>query len=817
MMKNLDQFSLKAWVTFACAACCTGLYSVSYAQDSIQQAERTTSGYTIEEVVVTARKTEENLQDTPIAVTAFTSKEIETRGLVDVADIGDSSPNVQISSSGSAGPSGASDAPSVFIRGIGLNDFTINTDPAVGMYVDNVYIGRSVGSILDLLDLERVEVLRGPQGTLFGANNIGGAISLITAKPTTEARFGNLSVLSGEDDWFELRGMANIPLNDTAALRVSGVVRQQDGFVTASQYDNLLLGSDDMWALRAALRFEPTDDLTIDIAADYSSSRETPAAVVGITVGPAVGSDFPEISRIASAYNNNNGIAACATPNYSSPIPASAQTDPGCVSPFWTGDAKSRVDHSVWTDRNGNPIKPENEFDVYGFSATIEWQLESGTFKSITAFRGMETVFYNDIDHTPLLVFHNNNKPYDQDQFSQELQFKTLLFDDRLNLTIGGFYFEEDGEENVEIVWGGTSFGPPSTPPGGPINAFDTGLGGFFQDNNRLIKNEQIAIFAQGTFDITETVHVTAGLRWTESEKSYETMLDRSQNPAGFPSLGPVTAELSTDEVAPLVSLGWSASDTVYTYLTYSEGFRDGGWAARFTNGLPDPLPHYEPEFVESFEGGIKSDLTDNLRVNFAVFFTDYNDYQVVGSADFGAATTTSTTVNIGSVELTGAELELMAVITPNIRLDWALGYLDAEIDSIDTLDGTFVTEGYVVDSSHALPFTPDLTSNLGLSFNFPLESGATISTRIDWRRVADQYYRIENGPNQFQDSYNVVNLGVTYDNPDGRWSLTLGARNLTDEFYVTGAGISGTSSSEFVSVNRPRSVFGKIIYNFGE
>ncbi len=808
---------MKKFLASTTAVVALASYSaIGFAQEADSSANTEDDKYTLGTVTVTARKVEENLQTTPVAVTAFTADELEVRGVADVSDIGKSSPNVQITTSGNAGPSGASDAPSVFIRGIGLNDFTINTDPAVGLYVDNVYLGRSVGSVLDLLDLERVEVLRGPQGTLFGANNIGGAVSLITAKPTTEGTFGDVSVLVGQESWFEVQGKANLPLGDKAALRVSGLVRQRDGFVTASQYNDLKLGNDDMWAVRGALRFEPTSDLTIDLTADYAQSREAPAATVGVGIGPAVGTDIPEFSRPANAFNNNNGIAACATPNYGGPIPASAATNPGCFSSLWATNPEDRVSHSVWLDRNANVITPENEFDIYGFSATVEWDTEIGTFKSISAARGFESVFYNDIDHTPLPVFGNNNSPYDQDQISQEFQFNGRFFEDRLDLTLGAFYFSEEGEENVEIIFGGTPFGAPFTPPAGPFNILDTAGGAFFQDNNRKIENEQIALFAQGTYDITDTVHLTGGFRWTQSDKSYLTELDRSAGSAGFGSLGPASADISTEEISPLVTLAWDASETVYTYVTYSEGYRDGGWSARFLGGLPDPLPNYDPEYVTAYEAGIKADLTDSLRVNAAIFRTDYEDYQIVGSADLGAQTSTSTTLIIGEAELTGAEVEVLAVITPNFRIDWSLGLLDAEIAAINSVDGTFTTEGFIVDTSHSLPFTPDITSNLGLNYNIELPNGADLSTRVDWRYVGDQYYRVENGPNQFQDAYSDVNLSLTYD-PEAPWKATLGVRNLFDEFYTTGANISGTAAVESVGVNRPLTAFVKLAYEFGE
>lgn len=769
-------------------------------------------GFQLEEIIVTARRTEENLQSTPISVAAFSDEELNLRGIQDVVEVGSSTPNVYISTT--SANSGSSNSPEVFIRGIGLADFTINTEPAVGIYVDGVYLGRSVGSVMELVDLERVEVLRGPQGTLFGRNNIGGAIQLITARPHDEFA-GKVKVGFGEDGYQELAGSINIPVSDSVAARVSFLTRERDGYVDALQYDDLKLGSDDVNALRAVLTLNPSDNLQIDISADYSTSSETPAPVVSDIVGRGAlvgSSEFGNGSRQVILWNaNQSGVSGCfdGTLAYTD----ATETNPACHGGVWSAGTGSYASNAVWFDRNLNKFAPGNELDVKGINATITYNInDSVEFKSITSHREFDSSFYNDIDKGPLPVFQNNNNPFDQKQFSQEFQLNMNLMEGRLNGTVGAFYFREEGEENVEIIFGAAPFGPIPTPPGGPVNAFDNAPG-FFQDNNRLIDNTSLAFFAQFTYDITEDWRLTVGARHTDSEKVYNTTLDRTDSVFG--TLGPVETVAKTKEVTPLVTLGWDARDDVYAYFTYSEGFRDGGFPSRFTGGLPDPLPEYAPEFVTSYELGVKSDITDNLRLNLSYFITDYRDYQVtaevvdnVFNVDFSA------TDNLGEVRLDGLELELMVILSENLRVDWGLGLLNNSIESV--IGGALATQGYTITTESELPYAPDYTSNLGITWNYPLDNGAGIRTRIDIRSVGSQYFIIENAPFTEEGSYHSVNASVTYESADGAHAFTIGGHNITDEDYHLSKFVGDHGFASSVPV-RPATFFASYTYNWGE
>ena len=249
-----------------------------------QEDGSSTSRYALEEIVVTARRTEEGLQDAPLAVTALSGADLENRSAVDVIDFADVAPNVNFKSGGNISGFGA--APVVTIRGVGQSDFVINTDPAVGIYTDGVYLGRSIGSVLDLVDVERVEALRGPQGTLFGRNSIGGAINVIAKKPDPSAGLdGYASASGGENGYVLLRGSLNIPLSETSAFRGSVVHRERDGYIEALQYDDVDLGEENVTAFRGALRWEPTDTFTLDIDGDFSSRNDSGAPNIPVLFG----------------------------------------------------------------------------------------------------------------------------------------------------------------------------------------------------------------------------------------------------------------------------------------------------------------------------------------------------------------------------------------------------------------------------------------------------------------------------------------------------------------------------------------------------
>lgn len=756
--------------------------AVAILATAVSGAERPAGALAIEEVTVTARKVEESLQTTPVAVSAFTGADLEVRNAIDVVDVARASPNVHLES-GSAF-SGASTTPTVFIRGLGQSDFLITSDPAVGVYLDGVYVARTIGSLVDLVDLERVEVLRGPQGTLFGRNTIGGAINLISRRPH-EGREGSAALTVGEDDWYEGKLAVNAPINERLFTRLSGFVRKRDGFVDAAQYDDLELGEDDVWGVRGQVRWLATDMLTVDVSVDYTQEREAPAAWYAAAINEG---EFR--SPVDGALFN----AATGDPSCLSESGRSANA--ACYGSFYRGS--KFVNHSVWVDSAGNRIEPENQTDIIGIAVDVVWDLPFATFKSLSAYRSMDAEFFNDLDFTPHLVFHNNNVNFDDQQYSQEFQLDGSAFDNRLDWVTGIYLFQEEGEENVDVIRHLASvLGLPTAP--------------LMVDDSRKIRNSSVAWFGQATWHLMDRWHLTLGARFTRDEKKY------TQQALVANAGRRLAGEQSANEWTPMASLAYDLTDEVMLYVSYSEGFRDGGFPPR-TIGAITAIPSFDPEFVEVVEGGIKSTwFNDRLRANLAVFSTDYSDIQVAAVPQNASPAQAVLGVNnLAAATIFGFELEANALVTQNLRLDLALGYLGAEIDEV--VNDRLLSEGFVVTADNELPYTPEWTWNLGLSHHLPLPNGGEIFSRFDWMFTDEQFYRVENPAATFQDAYSQVNAAVSYRHPGERWEATLGVRNLLDEeFASTATFLVNPAGTAQRTVSRPRTVFATLRYRWGD
>ena len=743
----------------------------------------------IEEIVVTARKREENMQSVPLAVSVLSGKEMLEQGGMKIDAIGQMAPNVHFEAAG--GTSGVK-SPHVFIRGMGQADFIPVEDPAVGIYIDGVYMGRNIGSVFDLIDIERVEVLRGPQGTLFGRNTIGGAVNIVSSMPHSDSLEGSLKIAGGSDDLVEMNATVNMPISENISARFSLFSRERDGYVDAIQYDNVKLGSDDTKGVRARVVADLSDNFSIDFAADYTKSEETPGAIT-----PIAG---------ISGFNGSTitqGLPSNPFPFFWNAIysgdPASCNTSTGqatntaCYGPVWnTGDMYET--NSVFVNGAGRQIKPEQSVEVQGANLTMTWNLNNVEIKSITAYREFDIDLVNDLDFSPHIIFANNHDKYAQDQLSQEIQISGETPNGKLNYLVGLYYFEEEGHEAIpnQIAFAPPLSGPPDF---------------FFQYLDRFIDNDSTAIFAQLNYEITEDLRLTVGARRTESNKDFNLLTQRRVGP-----LSDQFGKLTTKETTPLVSLSWDLNNDVMLYATYSEGYRDGSYAARFTGAVPTPLPNYDPEYVDNFEIGVKSSLLDQrVRFNLTAFRMDYEDIQISASSD--QVTTASTKENLGEATIQGLELELMARVSNNFSLGANIGYLDDEIDS---LTGRLISNTVEIGPNNDLPNTPDWTLSIMAKYEMQLSNGATLSLRADYAAKDDFHYRAENLNETENDDYRNLNLNGTYITADGSWEATVGVRNATDEEYYQSATPFSSNGLVFGQPVRPRTGYLSLQYNFG-
>ena len=757
-----------------------------------QQSDQTGAEQVLEELVVTARRREEAAQSTPIAITAFSGENLEYRGVTRLDEVVRFVPSMTLENNPSFG--GASNSAAIYLRGVGQKEFLPTTEPGVGLYVDGVYIARSVGAILDLIDIERLEILRGPQGTLFGRNTIGGAISITTVKPKPGDDFGGtLGAAYGTDDRINIKGAMLVPMGDSLAGRISLASFQQDGYV--ERPDGVDLGDDDTLTGRIALAWQPTGRLYADFSIDATRDREN---------GPAMqllGIDFTTLSQLEGlvasvpppmAFIHNVTTAALA------PGVPCAVTDPQGNGITYNPDSPDCYDsrYIVGGDDNLGTAPAESETDILGLSATFNYDISDQLlFKSITAWRELESEFARDGDHSPQRIaqFYDD---LEQDQFTQE--FQLIGQRDRLDWILGAYYFAEDGD-NVNIL---------------DFTVSNFRSGGEFD-------NEAWAVFAQATYDLTERWHLTLGGRYTDETKKFLpdqvifqnyyagisqvvppdnplAALDAPFLQAGSPILPNVEKEIDIHEFTPMVSLSFDVDEDVLLYATYSEGFKSGGFTQRvfppivagFTAppGTPDIdlIPTYEPEFVDAYELGIKSTwLGGRLRANGAIYHTDYDDLQVQVFNSVAPVTE-----NIGSATIQGVELEVQAAPGAGWLLEGSVSYLDAEYDEIET-------ELTLIGEDFAFERVPEWTGNIGASKEFSLDAYGLLVARVDWSYRDATYNDAYNTPLLKTDSYDLWNASLRWSNTGGDWTVILSGFNLSDEEYLV-TGVYGTAFQAF-------------------
>jgi iron complex outermembrane recepter protein len=771
---------LRLAVASVCLAAATSAVAAETSTDELQ------------EIIVTAQFRSENLQTTPIAITAVTAEMLESRSQTNVAQIANQAPNVTLK------PAGTSNGPSLigFIRGIGQTDFNFAKEPGVGLYVDGVYYSTLTGSALDLLDLERLEILRGPQGTLAGKNSIGGAIKMFSKKPEGKDD-GYVELTYGEYDRTELRGAADLGLSDNVFLRLSGVSKHQDGYVDRIDYGcshpgsgvptyrtgpTCKLGTEggiDYNAARAALRWLPTDNVDITLTADITNdTSEAPANVISsiAPVGP-LNSGFDATGKAVSGL----GIPV-AIPYDSRFLPSSkymnysTYLDPRVSSTSATFDGGTK-----W---GGVAIPAISTLDARGFSANIEWKIsDTLALTSITAYRRYESYFGDDADGSPVAV-QVLLQHLKHNQKSQELRLNGTA--GPVDWTVGGFYFKQESSEDarVDLAYPGIDFihGPDQTPA------------------------TTKAAFAHANWHITEKADFSLGMRYSDEEKEYIFARHSPDGtvPAACTIPGPgflngqpwncslygddgqsATAKDSRQDYRAALNYAWT--DTFMTYASYSTGYKGGGINPR--PFYPQQILAFKPETLDAFELGAKSELFDRkVRLNASIFSNKYKDIQLTLSdctALCGAAYSSPSAViaNAGDADVKGAELEIEARPVAGLQLDAAFSMLKFDYTHIDPATGLTPCNGGMA-CDLITPYTPKSKWSAGIQYEFPLASGASITPRLDASYQSTVFTTPENFDSSRIGSYSLLNARVTWRAPSNSWQTSLEATNLTNEYY---------------------------------
>ena len=754
-------------------------------------------------IVVTAQFREQNLQDTPIAITALNSEMMEARGQEELSDIGTSAPNVTLREA----PATYGPAVVAYIRGVGQRDTSFALEPGVGIYIDDIYFPTLHGSMIQLVDLERVEILRGPQGTLAGQNSIGGAIRLYSKKPTGDGS-GYVQAAYGSYDRMELRAAGDFELTPNLFARLSGTAVRSDGYITRYDYacthpgtpiptdiknpgDDCKLGTEggkDYIAGRLALRYEPSDRISVDIVADVTedSSEVGPSPLLYVGQSAAPGQENTGSSGAAAFVMNG---VAYGGPN-GSPFVSYSPYGDYALDTFSDSPYISYENYAQANPRDGSPgyqLPLVAEVDSWGLSMNIGAELtDTLNLTSITGYREYSGA-YSSGDGSPFA----NTSQYSlifNEQFSQELRLSGEI-GDSVNFTVGGYYFNKESSNETFVV----------------LPAFS------FTEHN-VVPAETLAGFANVEVRPTYNLTLIGGLRYTHQTKEFQygrmgvPGSDGALNGSGFPPGSPGTDEAAPFQVAPLdgeigkfdgnrvdyrAVLQYRWSSDFMTYAQYATGFKGGG-----VNPRPffpvQALPH-NPETLDAFEVGFKSTVLDGTtRINGAVFLNKYNDILVnVSSCPLPGAPPSpcALPLNAGKADVKGFELEVNSEPVPGLLIDASLAYLDFEYkDVLPSAANSGI--GLEDAGQYIMPWQ----WSMGVQYEIDMGDAGTLTPRFDVN-FEDDFNRNANnvdaatGANDIFghiDSRTLLNARLTYRTADEDWQISLEGKNLTDKLYYT-------------------------------
>ncbi len=754
---------------------------------------------TVEEIVVTARRREESMQDTPIAVSAFSAEVLEDRQVRSTQDLEQITPSLQFKPAGQL--SGNTAATVVFIRGVGQLDPTAAVDPGVGIYLDEVYLGRAVGGLLDFGDTAGVEVLRGPQGTLFGRNTIGGAILVRSRKPEIGPLRTQARLRLGADNLYEGFLASNLPLGDKLSARVAGGLRKRQGYVTRA-FDGRDLGNDDFYSLNGGLSWKPSKDVDVFVRGDYTKRDENGAPFVFAGINESA--PVPAIVSVAARCPGATmpflppGTPGLGPPN----VPVI--DDPRCANDF----------QALGNFVSGGTAPVVSTSEVWGVAGTASFDVnERLSLKSITAFRSTGSRGVRDADNTPFEIL-TTDLTTDSEQISQELQARLSYH--HVSAIVGAYFFDETTTERASV--------PLTFPPTPPLIASVLSGGPGSRDLQFSdLETRSLAAFGQVSVKPTTALELSGGLRYTEDRKSYQgTVLNlfpsTKPDPSPLPTLaipegGPLYIFSTPNErtfsaLTGSASLQYRWSTSVSTYASYARSFKSGGFNTRYNAPPPGFMPvPFDEEKVDSFELGAKLDLSRHFRLNLAAFHAGYDDIQLIFRQGV-----VPLLFNAGEASIRGLEAELSLHSSSGLTLDGSLSILDDNIESITPVPGASAT----VAPGDDLPLTPSLQGNLSVSQRIGLNDRYSLTPRLDGSYTSHLTFITGSVPIIEQEGYWVGNATVRLADEKRGWQLTVGVLNLLNEAYL----IQGNASLATLGYAermyaRPRSWFTQLSLTF--
>lgn len=713
----------------------------------------------LEEVIVTAQKRDQRLADVPVAVSVFGGDAIDQTGVRELKDVADYIPNLQISE-------GNDFRSTVRIRGVGATSRNIGFDTRVGVYVDGVYVGQSPAINQELLDIERIEVLRGPQGALFGKNTVAGAVNLITKKPDDEFH-GSAGTSFGNLGYREINGLLNVPLSEAVTTAFSVAKTDRDGYVR-----NIVTGSDlnerDVLAYRAQGRVTPND--RIEIYASIDGLNSEGLILIGDPVTNMLATQpvqsAPELGVVAFSFD------------------------------------------------------PLDKRDIYGGHVDLSYRLADGhTLKSITGYRAVDATYTNATDYSPVDIVSTEYT----DRYallSQELQLSSPDAND-LTYVLGLYLYRQDAKTHRDVVLGADlvdafvgplyasgALSPPLPAPPALPNGLVSQLIGLGPPLSKVFNHGEVetrsyAAYFTGAYRVTDRWKLGFGLRYSSEEKEVDWLLDgRNSGPFNIGSTGPdpqnpspMVNDRADDFLAPAVSLTYALSEESNVYARYAAGYKSGGFNLDYVNApelAANPTLEFDEETVDSYEVGLKGAYFDGrLALNAAAFIAEYEDYQVNSFADLGGGRTSIRISNAAKVETTGLEAETRLQVTPDFMLRASLGLLDAKFDAFPGGG----TQGADV-SGNDLPFAPEISYSLGATYYQDVPAlQSTLLIRADVTHDGEVYTTADNVTEiPYNSAYpgtivygrlpghTEVNARIGLMSGSETWEVYLWGHNLTDE-----------------------------------
>ncbi|ALJ16530.1 TonB-dependent receptor [Sphingopyxis macrogoltabida] len=725
------------------------------------------------EILVTAQRREERVQDIPVAITAFGGQQVEKLGILSLENIAPRVPSFYFGSFGAA-------RPQLYIRGIGTRSFDPGSESSVGVFVDDVYAGRASGSFGSLRDVERIEVLRGPQGTLYGRNTIAGAINVITKGPT-DYFTGEAEAGISNYDGYSLFGAVGGPIaGDKLMFRVAGWKAERDGYQTNLQTGTKFQGIDN-WGGRARLRFAPSEQLTIDLTAELSRDGDKAA--------------FSGFSRGSGPAESLAGVITPANPL------ATFLGRPGRTPiPYFGGNA-GNLSFDPYLDRKTETYIGRVEYDA-GFA----------TITSISALKKLRISDGRDLEGTSLDIANQLSNERSK-QFSQEIRITSdpsgpASFDGNLDWIIGAFYYRDRSARSDEFRLGVDSV--VALLSGGP--QVSTAISDYEIDS--------YAIFGQATIHLGEKFEVTLGGRYTRDEK--RAVQQGLNTRPGVPLIAvPFLVDNSAtyESFDPRIVATYKFSPDASIYASYSTGFKSGGFQyVPFSAAQANVL--FQPEDIKTYEVGFKSEWLDRrLRFNVAAFHYDYKDLQVSRIVDLGGGSAASLISNAAASKIYGADVELLLRPSDNIDFSVTYGYLDAKYDAYFTnADGVPPTAATDF-SDRRLVRAPKHSINVGAEWRIPTGDNSGLTLRADYA-LLDEFYHEPGNANPIyggavslsrEPSYGLLDLRAAYEIGDFR--ITAYVTNATKQNYRRTVLALGSTLSDFPG--EPRIYGLKVGYRF--